>query len=241
MWSRADFDALAATVPFPVAIEWDRRPSRQKYGHVNALFAVLRAFHDQGAAFANSAGNPLSSLTVRPLKRKLTDQKKRQFSIVGHETGSPLLIARLGELDFEVFFNQHLFVETQTTYQQYFPSASLILRPRNFLRSCLVPSPGSWGSDIISLTYDWDGTFILEAAASALTGPARKNFPGFKLLPVKDKHFLAPKAPLARERALLTRNGFMHLITGTDLAACWSTLSSAVQSYARDQSMRLKR
>lgn len=239
MWSRADFDTLIGTVPFVVSVDWDARPSPLKYGHVNSLLAVIRVFHEQGATFVDSKGNSITALRVAPLKRKLTDRRKRQFSIVGHDTGSPILIAVLGKLQVDIYFNQHLFVEAETTYRQYFPSASVILRPRNFLQSRLVPSPGSWGSDIISLTYDWAGTFILEAAVSDLSGSVRRNFRGYKLIPAKDKHLLARRQPPARERKLLKNNGFASMILGDDVDMCWPSLSRQVACYIQNQCARL--
>jgi len=231
MWSREQFDMLTKTVPFTISVDWDVSPSALKYGHVNTLLAAVRAFHDRGAVFADSKGRPISVLRIAPLKRKLTDVSKKRFSIVGHSTGGPLLIAALGELQVEIYFNQHFFVGAETTCRQYFPSASIILRPRNFLRTSLVPSPGSWGADIISLIYDWKGTFILEAAASAFAGRVRDNFRGYKLVPVKDKYFLAPKAPSARERELLENNGFTKLILGVYVGTCWPLLSRNVTHY----------
>lgn len=239
MWSRTDFETLIKTVPFMVSVDWDVRPSSLKYGHVNSLLAVLRKFHEQGAMFFDLKGNPIRALTVAPLKRNLTDQRKRQFSIVGHDTGRPILIAVLGKLQVEIYFNQHFFVEAATTYRQYFPSASVILRPRNFLRSNIVPSPGSWGSDIVSLSYDWAGTFILEAAESELTGTVRRNFRGYKLVPVKEKHFLTRRQPPSKERRLLQNNGFASLILVDDVETCWPLLSHKVARYVQNQYSRL--
>ncbi len=237
MWSREQFDLLLKIVPFTISVDWDVKPSIQKYGHVNTLLAVTRALHARGAAFTDATGRPISSLRITPLKRKLTDAKKRHFSIVGHSTGSPLLVAVLSPLRVEIYFNQHFFIETETTYRQYFPSASVILRPRNFLRTSLVPSPGSWGPDITSLTFDWEGTFILEAVASTLTGRVRDNFRGYKLVPTKDKYFLAPKRPTARERQLLRNNGFTSLILGAGVGPLWKPLSQ----YIDRQVARLER
>ncbi len=241
MWSRADFDMLTRMVPFAVSVDWDVRPSALKYGHVNSLLAMIRALHDQGGAFVDSKGRSISTLRVAPLKRKLTDRQKRQFSIVGHNTARPILIAIMGKLQVDVYFNQHFFVETATTYRQYFPSASVILQPRNFLMSHLVPSPGSWGSDMISLTCDWSGTFILEAAVSDLTGRVRRNFRGYKLIPAKDKYFLARRRPPVSEQRLLKNNGFTKVILGDDVGMCWPSLSRAVACYIRNQSARLNK
>jgi len=91
MWTRADFDTLKRDVPFTVLVDWETRPSALKYGHVNSLLAVIRAFHDQKSTFVDTEGTSTNTLKVAPIKRKLTDQRKRSFSIVGHETASPEL------------------------------------------------------------------------------------------------------------------------------------------------------
>jgi hypothetical protein len=239
MWSRTDFETLKRNVPFPVVVDWDARPSALKYGHVNSLLAVIRALHDQEGTFFDASGKSLTTLEVAPLKRRLTDQRKRTFSIVGHDTASPMLIARVGQLEVEIYLNQHLFVQTETTYRQYFPSASVILRTRNFLIWGLVPSPGSWGSDIISMTYDWLGTLILEVAESGLTGQVRRNFRGYKFVPARDKLFLSRRRPPLTERRLLNNNGFANVIIGDNVEGCWPVLSSEVSRYIREQTGRL--
>jgi hypothetical protein len=181
----------------------------------------------------------IGALTVAPVKRKLTDQQKRHFSIVGHNTASPILIGRLDKLEVEVYFNHHLFVEAETTYRQYFPSASVILRPRKWLKSYLVRSPGSWSSDIISLTQDWAGTFILEAMETGLTGCVRRNFRGYKLVPAREKLLVTRLQPLVSERKLLSNNGFTNVIISDDVDSCWRALSRELTRYIRDQICRL--
>jgi hypothetical protein len=238
MWSRADFETLKRNVPFPVVVDWDARPSALKYGHVNSLLVVICALHNQEGTFVDPSGKLLNTLKVAPLKRRLTDQRKRTFSIVGHDTAPPMLVARVGHLEVEIYFNQHLFVQTERSYRQYFPSASVILRTRNFLRWDLVPSPGSWGSDIISMTHDSLGTFILEAAESGLTGQVRRNFRGYKFVPAQDKCFLSRRRPPLNERRLLINNGFTNVIIGDNVDSCCPLLSSAVTRYIRDQSGR---
>ena len=239
MWNRQDFDTLKRHVPFPVFVDWEARPSALKYGHVNSLLAVIRALHDQGGTFFDASGQSLTSLTITPVRRKLTDQHKRIFSIVGHETARPILIAMVGKLQVYVYFNQHFFVQTETTYRQYFPSASVILRPRNFLGWDLVPSPGSWGSDIISMTHDWLGTFVLEATESGLTGQVRRNFRGYKFVPARDKLFLSRGRPPLTDRRLLSNNGFPNVIIGDHMGICWPVLSREVTRYIEEQSGRL--
>ena len=239
MWSRADFEVLIKAVPLPIFVDWDARPSAAKYGHVNSLLAVLRVLGKLGATFTTPQGATISRLTVAPVKRKLTDGHKQHFAIVGHETANPIAVGVLGELYIDVYFNHHLFVEVETTYRQYFPSASVILRPRNFLECRLVPSPGSWGSDIIGMTYDWAGLFILEAVYYDLAGVARRNFRGYKLVPASEKHFLAPNQPGNREARFLENNGFVRLICGANVETCWPALLKEVTRYVREQTGRL--
>ena len=90
MLDRTDFDVLRRVVPFAVSVDWDARPSATKYGHVNSLLAALRALGELGATFTTPDGTMISRLRVEPIKRKLTDQQKRHFSIVGHETANPI-------------------------------------------------------------------------------------------------------------------------------------------------------
>jgi hypothetical protein len=115
------------------------------------------------------------------------------------------------------------------------------MRPSNFLRACLVRSPGSWGSDIISLTLDWEDTFILEAEGSALTARVRENFRGYKLIPTKEKYFLAPREPSARDCVLLKNNGFKALVLRGEVDKCWDPLSNKLAHYIDRQLARVGR
>jgi hypothetical protein len=239
MWTRADFDTLKGKVPFSVLVDWETRPSAQKYGHVNSLLAVICTFHVQGAAFTDSDGKAIDALEISSVKRKLTDKHKKNFALVGHATAIPLLTFILDHLIVDVYFNHHFMTETETTYRQYFPSASVILRPRNFLKGNLIRSPGSWGSDIIWMTHDWTGTFILETVELGLTGRARRNFRGYKLVPVQDKLLISRRRPSGIDRKLLSNNGFTNLIVGNNLDACLPALSREVVRYIRDQRDRL--
>ena len=136
---------------------------------------------------------------------------------MGHATSIPMLTSGIDHLDVDIDFNHHFMAETKTTYHQYFPSASVILRPRNFLKGNLTRSPGSWGSDIIWMTHDWTGTFILETVELGLTGVARRNFRGYKLVPVQDKLLISRRRPSGIDRKLLSNNGFTNLIVGNNL------------------------
>jgi hypothetical protein len=79
MWSRADFDTLTTQVPFPVFVDWDTRPSAQKYGHVNSLLAVISSFHAQGAEFRDSTGKLIDVLNIRPVSENLRTNKNGIF------------------------------------------------------------------------------------------------------------------------------------------------------------------
>lgn len=239
MWGRADFDELRENIHFPVTVDWDKKPSPAKYGHVNSLLEVIYALQEHQASFTASAGTAIAPLTIAGVRRRLTDQHKKKFSIVGHNTAHPILIAYIGELKIEIYFNHHLFVQAQTTPTQYFPSASVILRPRNFLRWDLMPSPGSWGSDIISLSYDWPGTFILEAAEADLAKQIRRNFRGYRLAPTQYKLFLSRRRLPLHEQQRLENNGFTTVIVGQNAEDCFPVFTREVSRYIQDQSNRI--
>lgn len=240
MWDRAAFEALTSELPFHIAVDWDMRASALKYGHVNSLLMVLRALRAQGGTFADAAGDHVSGLEISPLKRKLTDQHRDHFSIVGHTTSSPILTAQVGRLHLDIYFNQHFYVLTETTVRQYFPSASVIVRASNFLKGALVPSPGSWGSDIIWLTHDWLGTFILEAMEGRLTGWVRRNFPGYKRVAARRRLVLSRHRPSLRERTLLGNNGFTSVIVSNSVEGFYPVLLRNLKSFIRTQELRLK-
>lgn len=231
MWDRLSLEKLSSSVPPRVDVDWDKKPSVKKYGHVNALLAVLSTFDKSSASFLDHEGKPLSQLTIRPLHRKITDRQRRNFTIVGHGSCHPLLLLQADDLLFEVYFNNHLFVETETTFRQYYPSASVILRCRNFLWSKLVPSPGSWGSDIISITLDWKGTLILETCYKELTGHIRRNFRGYKLVPSTHKHFVTSRRPRKSELTFLKNNGFENVIVGETTEECVPRIEERIESY----------
>ena len=163
MWTKLAFENLVEKLPMGIDVMWDKAPSFDKYGHVNCFLTALIALSRVGGTFTDFDGHELKSIIVQPLRRKLTDKKKRWFSIVGLNEYPPAWVCTLNDLVIEVYFNHHFFYEAETTGRQYYPSASTILRCRNFLHWNYVLSPGSWGSDIAHLTFDWDGTYILEA------------------------------------------------------------------------------
>lgn len=121
MWTRADFDTLKGKAPFSVLVDWETRPSAQKYGHVNSLLAVICTFHVQGAAFTDSDGRAIDTLEISSVKRKLTDKHKKNFALVGQATAIPLLTSILDHLVVDVYFNHHFMAETETPIINTFP------------------------------------------------------------------------------------------------------------------------
>jgi len=234
--NKEQFEALTEALPFAIKVCWDTAPSKEKYCYVNALLAVLAVFQEEDAKFSRPTGDQFSTLEIQPIRHRLTDQSKRNFNIVGHRTSLPLTLAALYGRTFEIFFNHAVMIETATTYRQYFPSAAVIVRSRNFLTPRLTPSPGSWGSDIISMTSDWQGTFFLEAAVSAIPRRHRHHFRGYKLIPSEYKYVVAGGKPQKTEQLFLQRNG-MQLIFGAPSVSL-VTVKSKVRSYIIDQLSR---
>ncbi len=212
MFDDSHFNRLSDRLPLPVYVNWNSKPSRKKYGHVNALLATVDAFLQRGAKLRDVQGSDLAQLTIEYSSRKITDRKRRHFHIVGHLSARPLLLLEFEAITFELYFNFHLFLEAKTTFTQYYPSATVIVRPSNYLATEIVRSPGSWGSDIIWMKIDWLGTLILESSPDPLTGLVRKNFRGFKLVTSSFKEFLIGRALNQRERLFLANNGFLSPI-----------------------------
>lgn len=241
MWDRSSFEALSKTVPVGINVKWDKAPSPEKYGAVNSLLALLSFFTENSGEFLYPNGKACSFLTIEPMRRKLCDVRKRNLTIVGHFTASPLLLVAINQLLFEIYFNYHLFVATETTYRQYFPSASVILRCRNFLQSTLTPSPGSWGSDIIQMTFDWDGTFILESSSNGIPTRLRKNFRGFKLIPSVFKYFITQQKFPQSEMKFLRNNGFRKVITTVSIKPGVDQIRTFAQIFLVAQEKRFKK
>ena len=193
MWDKHTHEILVNQIPFDVEVSWDKTPSFQKFGYVNTLLMAILTLDQCGGVLVNEQLESINSVKIHNIRRKLTDRKKSTFSIVGHESGKPILLSKLDPILFEIYFNYHLFVEAETTYHQYFPSAAVIIRCRNYLKRKLVPSPGSWGSDIITMTYDWNGTFIIENVVQKMGSTIRKNFRGYKLAPSPYKYLITTK------------------------------------------------
>ena len=225
-------------MPFEIEVAWDRAPSLAKYGHVNSLLFALTVLLDHNTRLTDPDGKLLTKLIFAPLRRKITDQNKRWFSIIGLPYVSPLLIGEYDGITLEVYFNYHFFYETETTFRQYFPGASLCIRCRNFLMGSFVPSPGSWGSDITSLTWDWDGTFIIEAGPNGVTSAARKNFRGFKYIPSPFKIFLCDKVLPKREERYITNNGFNVLVSTNEMPDTDSALGRRLLEFLCTQQKR---
>lgn len=238
MWTRATYDEFSWRLPFDIEVVWDKAPSMAKYGHVNSLLFALTVLLDHKSRLTDPDGKALTNLTIAPLRRKITDRSKRWFSIIGLPRVSPLVVAEYDDLILEVYFNYHFFYETETTFRQYFPGASLSIRPRNFLMGSLVPSPGSWGSDITSLSWDWDGTFIIEARPHGVPSSARKNFRGFKYLPSPFKIFVCAKALPKPEVRYIRNNGFEVCVSTNEMSAPASALRRRLDEFLREQQKR---
>jgi hypothetical protein len=102
-----------------------------------------------------------------------------------------------------------------------------------------MPSPGSWGSDIISLSHDWPGTFILEAAEAGLAKQIRRNFRGYRLAPAQYKLFLSRRRLPVQEQRRLENNGFTTVIVGQSAQDCGSVFAREVSHYIQDQIARI--
>jgi hypothetical protein len=238
MWSKATYDEFSRRLHFNIEVVWDKAPSIAKYGHVNSLLYALTVLVDHKSRLMDSDGKILTNLTIAPLRRKITDFSKRWFSIIGLPGVSPLVVAEYEDLILEVYFNYHFFYETETTFRQYFPGASLCIRTRNFLMGSLVPSPGSWGSDITSLNWDWSGTFIIEAGAYGVPSSARKNFRGFKYLPSLFKIFVCAKTlPKPKER-YIRNNGFEICVCTNEMSTSASALRRRLEEFLQEQLRR---
>jgi len=105
MWNKKIFDRLVDQLPFVIDVIWDKAPSFEKYGHVNCLLTLMLALHKRGGTFTDVDGRRLKSQTIKPLHRKLTDIKKRWFSIVGLNDVSPFWVYNFENLAFEIYFN----------------------------------------------------------------------------------------------------------------------------------------
>jgi hypothetical protein len=240
MWNRSSLEALSKNIPVGIDIKWDISPSIEKYGAVNSLLALLSFFVENSGKFLYPNGKACSLLTIKPMRRKLCDVKKINFTIVGHPTASPLLLVVISQLLFEIYFNYYLFVETKTTCRQYFPSASVIVRCRNFLQSMYTRSPGSWGSDIIQMTFDWKGTFILESSSSAIPKRLRKNFRGFKFIPSVFKYFITHQKLPPPEMKFIKNNGF-EIITTASIKSGVAQIQTFAQIFLEAQVKRLRK
>ncbi len=230
MWTNAAFEKLSCKLPFEIDVAWDKSPSIEKYGHVNALLATIAALGKIGGIFLTTDKECIKKLRIMPLHRKITDQKKTRFSIIGLPNAKPLMLIELDNVIFEIYFNWHLFIETRTTFKQYFPSASVIVRPQNFLRGTFVSSPGSWGSDINFLTYDWEGTLLIETSPYGVPSKLRKQFKGFKYLPIPFKLFVAMRLS-QHEMIFVKNNGFKRILEPYGESDEFGNICSYIQEY----------
>jgi len=238
MWDKQSFEWIIKKVPFSVKVNWNKSPSAEKYGRVNTLLTMITILHEYSAKFINYEKEEISKFELVVLPRRLTDRHKRNFTIVGHGTGCPLLFAVINDLTFEIYFNYHFLIETKTGYHQYYPSASVILRCINFLQGAFMSSPGSWGSDIIFISFNMDGTFICETSSSYLPTKIRKNFKGFKYLPVRYKYFITSRNISRSEKKFLQNNGFELLICNS-IESLYFNLSKKLDNFLEKQKLRM--
>jgi hypothetical protein len=238
MWDQESFDTLKAGLAVPLKVTWDKKASVEKYGRVNAFLAVLRVFQELRFKVFTPEAQSKCQLVLRPADRRLTDRRKRSFTIVGHDTGRPITSLRRGGLTIDLYFNYHFFVQAETTCRQYFPSASVILRLRNFLRMAITPSPGSWGSDIIGITVDWPGTAVIETAVVDIPAPLRRHFRGYKLVPAAGKLLLTSRKPRTKFAQLLRNNRFDLSVEVSDAQGCIVALRKFVDDFLSVQERR---
>jgi hypothetical protein len=238
MWNKEIFEYLTTKIDLGIKIDWNKKPSSEKYGNVISLLTLISILTERSALFLGSNGKKIDSIHIKQIYRKLTDTKKQHFTIVGHDTNQPIVFAQDGKLLFEIFFNNHLLVETETTYRQYYPSASTIVRCRNLLTTSCVPSPGSWGSDIIGMTFDWPGTFIFESSEFEIPKKYRKNFKGFKYIPSKYKYLLTSRVLPKNELKFLKNNGFENPIIATRSQNTINRIKHRFFKYLEEQQMR---
>jgi hypothetical protein len=240
MWDHHSFEALTQKFPVDIDVNWDKAPSVEKYGAVNVFLVLLSVFIENSGKLLLPNRKDCSLLTIQPMKRKLCDVRKRNFTIIGYPTTSPLLLCEIDPLIFEIYFNYHLFVIVETTLRQYFPSASVMVRCQNFLQSHLTPSPGSWCGDIIPITFDWDGTFILETSSNGVPTKLRKKFRGFKFIPSIFKYFITREELPHSEKKFIENNGF-EVITLTSLNKGMNQIRTLVQKFLTAQIQRMSK
>ena len=78
-----ELQLLVVELGLKIEVDWAKRPSTEKYGCINTFLAVLATFSKTSATSHNPEGKQISTLTVSPIHQKLTDTKKRNFTIVG--------------------------------------------------------------------------------------------------------------------------------------------------------------
>jgi hypothetical protein len=242
MWNQDTFETLIGLLPFELSVDWNKVPTPGKYGQLNALLAISVSMMRHEAQFLDPDGQPLKRLNISLIRRKLTDRQKKNFALVGHRTGYPMYFAQIRDLVYEVFFNYHFLVNTNTGRRQYFPSASVILRCRNFLEWKYVRSPCSWGPDIILILEDLRGTLVIETAFYGyLPRRLRSNFRGFKYVAAGSKYFITAVKPTRAEEQFLRNNGFEPILAPAEVDEVLALTDQLLEVYLSAQKARIKK
>lgn len=142
-----------------------------------------------------------------------------RWMMVGFRDARPIVVFSKSTLQYGVYFDRCLFVDTDTG-GSYLPAPDIVIR--NLSLSCPTFSrvPFSWGSDIVSIDFHSDLVFVLHTCLGAIPRAQRKQFRGFKYFSAKHKYLLCPYAIRATERTFANNNGFQagqHIGTAKEL------------------------
>jgi len=83
MWDRATHKDLLRNVPLKIEIDWEKRPSAEKYGCVNALLSVLEAFSGRSGTFYSAKEVKFQRYKSTPLNGNLPIRKKETSLLLG--------------------------------------------------------------------------------------------------------------------------------------------------------------
>jgi len=177
---------------------------------VNILLALLAIINPDSVTFYDECGHKVEELRVKFVNREFFTRINGVvvWKMLGFEGSKPILIFSKKGLNYGLYFNKRIFVDTKTGIRDYLPSASIILRNWSISNTTTSRAPFSWGSDIVFIDFHEKLLFILETMLTQIPKFLRKHFQGFKYLKTKYKYIISPTTISQEEKRFIENNGF---------------------------------
>ena len=191
---------------------WQKKPSPEKLLKVNITirFLMLLSRYYKAKIYVKDG------IIFSHFKRKLWDKYDKY--IVGYGM-KPLVIIKVGGLFYRVFFNGSIFVDVESTSNEFFPFATIIVMK---ISDSIVwrRTPLSRDGDLITCDFYLNEGLFIESLVGYLNKKNRKYFKGWKYITTSNKYLISTYKLSLKDRTLIQNNGFTiyeQILSGLEL------------------------